>query len=230
MRAGGASPQAVSREARREGLDAIARIRLLRSVYAMPFREAVELDALAAAEEAAILAAGLERRHVASHTPTAVLTRELDDSDFRPMSEFPWAWMWTDPRWNVIPPERLSRIRPLAESRAIPLHDRALAFFHALHLRSDLFSQIARCDDPGDDRSEAAKGWLRGLPPAEEEAVIVHFGREGVVLTDWATVCDYWDDLNYATPHLIAWPISEEWTLHHHDDRLTFGMRAGLES
>src|SRR5262245_4064920 len=147
MRDAGADPQAVYQAAQRDGLDGIALIRLLRAVFSLTLREAV--DVRNAVEQAAAkrLAVSLGQHRGESVAPSARLLEHLHASDFQSMDQFPLRWRWTDPKWNELPPERLSRILPLTASKAKEFHERGMAFFHALNLRHDLFSQISKHDD-----------------------------------------------------------------------------------
>jgi hypothetical protein len=226
MRDAGADPQAVYLAAKEAGLDGVTCIRLLRAVFSLPLREAVEVSDATESAAADRLASSLERHQGRSDAPSAAMMGNLSASDFQSMDQFPLKWRWTDPRWNELPPERLLRIRPLVASKAKEIHGRGMAFFHALKRRRDLFSHISEHDDSGSVGPETARQWLSGLPAAEGPAVLVYWDLGTAAVTDWATFCEYWDDFCYPMSDVIVWPITEEWALHyHHDERFTFGAR-----
>src|SRR5262249_33656616 len=141
--------QAAYEAAKDDGLDWITCIRLLRAVFSLPLREAVEVGATAEGAAADRLAGSLETPQEQSDAPSVTMMVNLDASDFQPMDRFSLRWRWTDPRWNELTPERLSRIRPLVASKAKEIHGRSMALFHALERRRDLFSQISEHDDHG---------------------------------------------------------------------------------
>jgi hypothetical protein len=225
MRDAGADPQAVYQAAQREGLDGIALIRLLRAVFSLTLREAVDVRNAVEHAAAERLAVSLVQHRGESVAPSARLREHLHASDFQSMDRFPLRWRWTDPKWNELPPERLSRILPLTASKAKEFYERGMAFFHALNLRRDLFSQISEHDDTASVDPATARRWLKSLPVAEGQSVLVLWDRETAALADWTTFCEYWDDFCYPMSDVIVWPSTEDWVLHYRrDERFVFGV------
>jgi hypothetical protein len=226
MRDAGADPLAVYRAAKDDDLDGMTCIRLLRTVFSLPLREALKVSTTAECMAADRLAGRLDRHREQSDAPSEASLGVLIPCDFDSMDRFPLRWRWTDPKWNKLPAERLEKIRPLIASRAREINERGMAFYHALERRQDLFSQILEHDDSGSVSPEAVKLWLRSLPAVEEQSVLVHWDQETAVLTNWATFCEYWDDFCYPMSDVVIWPITEEWALRYHRaERLTFGLR-----
>lgn len=216
MRDAGAGPRAACEAAKRDGLDAIGCIRALRMVFSLTSREVAEVVAAVGEAEADRLAGNL---------PGAPPPEDPCEDDFLPMDRFPLGWRWADPRWNELPPERLSRIRPLAASKAEEICGRGRAL--SLERRRDLFSRLAEYDDSGSAGPEPARAWLRGLPAAEARDVFVRWGREEAAVTDWGTFCAFWDDFCYPMSDVVVRPVAGGWALHYgRNERFTFGVAA----
>jgi hypothetical protein len=227
MRDAGADPQAVYQAAQHECLDGITLIRLLRAVFSLSLREAVDVRYAVEHAAAERLASRLVQNRGEQAGPPPGRLEYLTASDFQSMDQFPLRWRWTDPKWNELPPGRLSRILPLTASKARAFYERELALFHALNLRRDRFSRILEHDDTASVDPATARHWLRSLPVPEGQSVLVLWDRETAALVDWRTFCEYWDDFCYPMSDVIVSPSTDDWVLHYRsDERFVFGMLA----
>ena len=132
---------------------------------------------------------------------------------------FGLAWRWTQPSHNVLPPEVMAQITPLAAAIAPPgVTERG-------ELERPLFDAVhgASADVPCDEGTE----WLRQLPVALSEQVIVRWDTPTAVRTTWEIFTAYWDDFCYASSDDVeVFPESGEWLLlYHHWEEFKWGRR-----
>jgi hypothetical protein len=147
--------------------------------------------------------------------------------DFGTVEQFPLAWRWTDPRWNVLPPEKLARVRPLVKTKAKEVCDHGRRFVDGFRLRRDLFSVTADFDDCGNNSPGPASTWLKAQSVEEDPAVFVCWGGDQAVFTAWSVFCEFWDDFCYPQECVLIWPESEEWVLlYHPEERICFARVA----
>lgn len=132
---------------------------------------------------------------------------------------FPLAWRWTQPSHNVLPPEVMAEIIPIAQAIApsgVTAHgelDRS-CFDHV---------QNASADVSFDDGAK----WLRLLPVALSEQVIVRWDASTAVRTTWEVFTSYWDDFCYpGSDDVEVFPQSGAWLLlYHHWEQFEWGRR-----
>ena len=151
----------------------------------------------------------------------------IEDSDFRPLEEFPLKWRWTDSRWNKLPPDALNFIRPFTDEKARDLLQYSLMFSNHTGLFESHFENISRIVAPDD--SSKVRQWLLDHAPDKNQMVIVSWDHHHAVLVRWDVVCDYWDDFCYpASDEVTVWPQSEEWALMYlHHEEFVFGIWRG---
>lgn len=77
---------------------------------------------------------------------------------------FPYAWRWTQPTHNVFPPEVMAQIKPL---------DQSIEPVGAAQLWQIAFTFDLVHTTSADVSVEAGKNWLRALPVAQSDRVIV---------------------------------------------------------
>ncbi|HEX4797438.1 MAG TPA: hypothetical protein VH370_26830 [Humisphaera sp.] len=132
---------------------------------------------------------------------------------------FPLAWRWTQPSHNVLPPEVMAQIVPIPHA-PMPPGVTARGEFD----RSS-FSEIqtASADIPCDQGTK----WLRELPIALTEQVIVQWNSSTAVRTTWEIFTQYWDDFCYpSSDDVEVVPQSGEWVLmYHHWEVFGWGRR-----
>ena len=150
---------------------------------------------------------------------------EIEESDFRPINEFPLKWRWTDSRWNKLPQEALHAIRPLSESKARELCQYSLECTDHSGLMESLFERVSRIDT-FDDSSDI-RLWLLARTSDLNQTVAVSWDNDLAALVRWKVFCDYWDDFCYpASDDVAIFPLSGEWMLSYsHDEYFMFGDR-----
>ena len=132
---------------------------------------------------------------------------------------FPLAWRWTQPTHNVLPPEVMAQIAPMAQAIAPP------GVTPRGELNRRLFAAIesASADVPCQEGTK----WLRQLPVAMSERVIVRWDTSTAVQTTWEVFTEYWDDFCYpSSDDVEVFPQSGEWLLlYHHWEQFEWGHR-----
>jgi hypothetical protein len=132
---------------------------------------------------------------------------------------FPLAWRWTRPPHNVLPPEVMAQIVPLPEATA----PSGVAADGLLDRPSFDDVQAASADGSG----AAGTDWLRRLPVAPAEHVIVRWDSSLSIRTTWKVFTDHWADFCYpGSDDVEVVPQSDEWLLlYHHWEQFEWGRR-----
>lgn len=132
---------------------------------------------------------------------------------------FPLAWRWTQPSHNVLPPEVMTQIVPLSQVLA----PGGVTTGGELDRSSFDEVQTASADVPCEQGAE----WLRLLPVAPAEQVIVRWDSLTSVRTTWRVFADYWDDFCYPNSDDVeVFPESGKWLLlYHHWEQFEWGLR-----
>jgi hypothetical protein len=147
--------------------------------------------------------------------------------DFGNTQQFPYAWRWTDARWNVLPPEKLAKVRPLVETKAREVCERGFQCLDRSMLRREFFAEIVAFNDSKSSDPGRARAWLAAQPVEGDTAIFVCWGDALAVQTRWSVFCEFWDDFCYPMEAVLIWPASEQWALlYHPEERLYFGKRA----
>jgi hypothetical protein len=132
---------------------------------------------------------------------------------------FGLAWRWTQPSHNVLPPEVMAQITPVSQAIAPP------GVTARGELEQPLFDAIHRAsaDVPRDEGTT----WLRQLPVALSEQVIVRWDTLTAVRTTWEIFTAYWDDFCYpSSDDVEVFPESGGWLLlYHHWEEFEWGRR-----
>jgi len=142
-----------------------------------------EIECQAELESSAAQLIALGRDHVS-------LMIEFVASDFVALGQFRLAMRFTDPAFNVLPPEALADIRPLAPARAAALNPaltRACAAYY-----SDTAKATTAFSADGPDGVAAARVGreLAALPVGDEERVVVSWDARDAVETSVADLPD----------------------------------------
>lgn len=147
---------------------------------------------------------------------------QIEESDVRPLSEFPLKWRWTDSRWNELPGEVLHDIRPLAESKACELARYSSRFYGRIDSFDASPGQAALIDSSSD--AVAVRRWLEERRSDPGQRVIVSWDERLAVWVSWGVFCRYWDDFCYpASDDVAVWPLGEEWFLiYDHSEKFFF--------
>ena len=151
----------------------------------------------------------------------------IEESDFRPLDEFPLKWRWTDSRWNELRADALHGIRPFTESKARELSQYSLTFSDAYGLSESQFENISRVEAMAG--SPGVREWLSACHAEPDQWVVVSWDHRHAVLVRWNMFCEYWDDFCYpASDDVTVWPPCEEWALVYlHHGEFVFGERRG---
>jgi hypothetical protein len=158
---------------------------------------------------------------------------EIGSADFTPLDSFPLKWRWTDSRWNELPPDALSTIRPLAEAKAHEIFRVSFEYYKDGGLNEDLFGSVVQMGAESEsDNFLTVQQWLVAEIPDVAEDVIVSWDQRLAAGVAWRTFCRYWDDFCYPGSDDVAiFPQDEEWALlYHHDEYFFFGRRRSLAS
>lgn len=152
-------------------------------------------------------------------------TVKIHEADFRPLSEFPLKWRWTDSRWNKLPNSDLKSIRPFTDEKALELLQYSQKFSDHTGLLDSHFDNVASIDTS--TYSPKISKWLLDHFPNGDEMVIVSWDHRHAAMVLWRVFCNYWDDFCYpASDDVAIWPISEEWALMYlHTEQFVFGVR-----
>jgi hypothetical protein len=149
---------------------------------------------------------------------------ELKTTDFIPLVEFGRAWRFTDPKYNVLPPDAISDLRPISRLRvaaiSVVLEDSCVSFQSGSKVPARKID--ATCDS--DHAWSKIRDALRALPIAPDQRVIVGWDRNDAVETSWRTFFTYWDDFCYpSSDDVTIYPVNEKWTLcYHHWETFSF--------
>src|SRR5687767_11775924 len=96
---------------------------------------------------------------------------------------FPLAWRWTQPSHNVLPPEVMAQIAPISQATA------PLGVTVGGELDRRLFDAVESAST--DVSCEEGTQWLRQLPVAMSEQVIVRWDPSTAVRTTWEVFTQY---------------------------------------
>ena len=130
---------------------------------------------------------------------------------------FPLAWRWTQPSHNVLPPEVMAQIVPLQR----------VTSSHGATARGGLGQLNDVRTGSADVSSEEGSKWLRLLPVAPADEVIVRWDASTALRTTWQVFTEYWDDFCYpSSDDVDVFPTSGEWLLrYHHWEQFEWGRR-----
>jgi len=132
---------------------------------------------------------------------------------------FELAWRWTNPSHNVLPPEVMAQIVPLDEA-TVP---------SGLTVRDQLDrAQLTDIRSTTTHDTDEARRWLRELPVASDEKIVVRWGQRLAVQTTWEIFTRYWHDFCYpSSDDVDVFPPTSAWILlYHHWELFEWGSRS----
>lgn len=149
---------------------------------------------------------------------------ELNEEDYQPLDTFRLKWRWTDVRWNLLPPDVLVNIRPLAKVKAREIYEKTLGFYPNEGFMHGSYELMDKMEVEDKDVQEV-RDWLVSNISELEEPVVASWSPEDAVVTTAAIFCDYWDDFCYPSSDDVSFlPFSEEWLLFYsHEEVFFFG-------
>ena len=132
---------------------------------------------------------------------------------------FPLAWRWTQPSHNVLPPEVMAEIRPLAQVSA------PNGTFGLTVLDPAVFEDIRVVS--ADVPVMEGKDWLVRLPVELHGRITVCWDESTAVETTWEIFTRYWDDFCYpGSDDVMVFPASAAWLfVYHHEEAFMWGDR-----
>ena len=127
------------------------------------------------------------------------------DSDFVPMAAFGRAWRFTDPKFALLPPEVLARVRPLQPAVATILNSAAATLHVVTTAKASVTIDTRLPNTPSNDTS--VRDALTALEVPGATPVIVSWDGDDAVVTDWQIFVEYWDDFCYpSSDDVTVWP------------------------
>jgi len=155
----------------------------------------------------------------------------LNDFTYRPMTEFPLKWRFTDPKFTLLPDQHLEQVRPLD----IPSSRRLSRFISDTNLHAeDPFSSgffqsvesIEIEDSHGNEAEDSRiQKWLYRCAIPFDRPILLSWQPEWAVTTTWKMLLKYWTDFYYPiSDDLTVCDDSLQWALlFHHEHRIFFG-------
>lgn len=133
-------------------------------------------------------------------------------------------WRWTDPKYAVLPEDVLAKMIPFNPDDARKLHERSLEMLGEDALAA---SFVQRKIETAELEPSIASMWLMAMQPNQDQMVVLSWGKDAAISTDWGVFVAYWSELCYpASDDLVVFPEAEEWVLlYHHEEEFHFGRR-----
>ena len=140
-------------------------------------------------------------------------------------SSFPYAWRFTDPRWDCLPPNVLSLVTPLAASDAAPLIQLAKGFREYQRVNATAYRVVSSVRLEGDDKVAPAQQWLRSELP-ESTRVYVSWGDSAAIAPREILVA-YYDSFFYPFDTLDVFDDSADWAVLFGPEEWAVSIRRG---
>jgi hypothetical protein len=158
------------------------------------------------------------------------------------LRDFPLAWRWTDPRWNVLPSWAIRRVHPVDPATAKQGWPRVAIASESLLRQAGLITSerdrslmdlrpesVARIDAKGD--ASTVGGRLAGLGLCRETSLTVTWKPDVAVTVAADVFCEFWDDFCYpASDDVVVLPTSDAWVLmYYHEQEFLFGRLSPID-
>lgn len=149
-----------------------------------------------------------------------------------PMAEFTLKWRFKKDKYNLIPEQHLTELKPLDKTGAKFLNDyiNSCRVHSQLPFKNNLFRNVDKVKILDGNEKEITK-WLyqRAIPFNKE--VYLSWGNEGMI-TKWKFVVKYWDSIFYGgSDDLTIFCQSLEWALlFFHESEIYFGTNKEFEA
>lgn len=145
--------------------------------------------------------------------------------------KFPLAWRFTDARYNKLPEEHLSQIKPLTKEAAefIWNYINEINLHQNVPFKKDFFKTVIRYNISKQGK-ENVKKWLyqTGLP--FQKIVILSWQPDSAALVPWKLFIKYWDDFYYSDDLTIIDKTLNWAILFYHEDEIYFGTNTKYET
>jgi hypothetical protein len=144
------------------------------------------------------------------------------EADFGSLDQFDLRNRWTHPDWNVLPPDAVRSIRPLAHAAAKAIDGRFMKYCTRDGLIAAYFEQVLEFDCSDED---AARQWLAETVGEIGAPVLVTWDARTCVQVPWPVFWKYWNDFCYpGSDDVLVVPETEEWILNYmHWERFQWG-------
>ena len=114
---------------------------------------------------------------------------QIDESDFRSLTEFPLNWRWTDSQWAKLPDDVLRDIQPLVEAKACECAQHSSKFYNQLDPDDAISGRAASLDSSADE--VAVRQWLRERCSGLTERVVVSWDKRLAICVSWGVFCHH---------------------------------------
>ena|SRR5688500_5955972 len=142
---------------------------------------------------------------------------ELNEDDYQLLDAFPLKW-----RWNLLPPDVLANIRPLAKAKALEIYEKTSKFYPNEGFMQGSFKLIDKTEVEDKDVQQI-RDWLVTNILKLEEPIIASWFPQDAVVTTAANFCDYWDDFCYpSSDDVRILFVSGEWILFYSQEEAFF--------
>jgi hypothetical protein len=139
---------------------------------------------------------------------------DIEEDDFTSLALFSLNWRWADPKWNQLPDNILSQIRPLREDKAQALWSQPLL----LSSNADWLDQFVETDTSQDEQE--VRHWLQQKSLIDNQQVVISWDKQTAGITTWNDFCYPSSD------DVTIWPLSTDWVLrYYHSEVFSFGRR-----
>jgi hypothetical protein len=158
------------------------------------------------------------------------------------LRDFPLAWRWTDPRWNVLPSRAILRVHPVDPATAKQGWPRVAIVSESLLRQAGLIANerdrsltdlrlepVVRIDAKGD--ASMVGGRLADLGICRETSLTIIWKPDVAVTAAADVFCEFWDDFCYpASDDVVVLPTSNAWVLmYHHEQEFLFGRLSPID-
>jgi hypothetical protein len=161
------------------------------------------------------------------------LTVPLTPDDLLPLAEFGMRWRWTDPKWNLLDDDALSKIHPLTPGAARRAWETLGDLFDpsGFGLNPAHIADQTRMETADPDESVVRAFLERATPPRGDETLVL-WGPDVAVLTTDRVFQRYWDDFCYpSSDDVLIWQCADAWAaMYWHEEVMFAGMRTSDRS
>lgn len=118
-----------------------------------------------------------------------------------PITDFSLSWRWTDPKYDVLPPEILKQIISLSSESAAMISEKA----------------VKKCSENINGiriEADEATTELPKLQINNTTEIYISWSSDTAVITTWRVFCNYWDSFCYpSSDDVTIWSSSSDWVL-----------------
>jgi len=148
---------------------------------------------------------------------------EILDKEYLPIDLFTFKWRFTDPKYNVLPKDKLLKITPLRKEFALKIYEYLKPFLKDFQLDDNGFYEVQELSHA--HTSAITRQWLSERIFNENTKIIVSWDQETCVVVQAEVFCEYWDDFCYeGSDDVTMIPLCGDWVMcYSHGDDFQFG-------